>query len=185
MKRRLLYFLSFLVIVFLNVMIIGYGEEVFGSQSVKETKETIKMVPLNNVLKIEAEKEILHYEKESFWDDKSFSDILSSENEFKSEEIKLFKEKLEGHNLQVINPEIQIDNSKRSTVLICDLKGSMYSTDSYDFHWLLGDLPFDLYQFNQLKKELIYKGKFNGIPETIKLIFHFNLAHCHEHIWPG
>ena len=83
-----------------------------------------------------------------------------------------------------VNPKVEFNKTRKSTALICDVKGAMYSTNSYDFHWLLGDLLFDLYQFKQSEKELYYEGEINGVPITIRLIFPYIIAHCHEHVWP-
>ena len=69
--------------------------------------------------------------------------------------------------------------------LSCDIQGVMYSTTSYDFHWLLAALPFDLYKFKQKEKELVYNGYVNSIPTTIRLKFDFPITHCHEHVWPA
>jgi hypothetical protein len=80
--------------------------------------------------------------------------------------------------------EYKFNEKKKSTTLKCDLKGAMYSTNSYDFHWLLRNLPFDLYQFKKLEKELHYDGKVNDVPMRIRLIFPYTVAHCHEHVWP-
>ena len=43
----------------------------------------------------------------------------------------------------------------------------------------------DLYQFKQSKEELNYEGEVNGVPTTIRLIFPYTIAHCHEHVWPA
>jgi hypothetical protein len=92
---------------------------------------------------------------------------------------------LERYSKYAVNPEVEFNEVRKSTALTCDIKGATYSTNSYDFHWLLGDLPFDLYQFKQSEKELYYKGEVNDIPATIRLIFPYVIAHCHEHVWPG
>lgn len=75
------------------------------------------------------------------------------------------------------------DLSTHSIKLSCDIQGAMYSTNSYDFHWLLAALPFDLYKFKQKEKELVYNGDVNSIPTTIWLKFDFPITHCHEHVW--
>mgnify|MGYP001066961605 CR=1 FL=1 len=137
------------------------------------------------IIKIKAEGEILHYQKASFWNEKAFSEILESKQEFESKEIDTFKKNLKKYNKHIINPKVEFDEARKSTILISDIKGAMYSTDSYDFHWLLGDLPFDLYQFKQSEKELNYEGEVNGVPTTIRLIFPYTIAHCHEHVWPA
>ncbi|MEA1913193.1 MAG: hypothetical protein U9N06_05075 [candidate division WOR-3 bacterium] len=152
----------------------------------KEGTEKIKGPgELMNVIEIKAEGEILHYQKESLWGKSGFSEILKSKEEFKSKEINSFEKDLERYKRYIQNSRVEFNETRKSTVLLCDIKGAMYGGDSYEFHWLLGDLPFDLYQFKQFEKELYYKGKINNIPTTIRLVFPYTIAHCHEHVWPG
>lgn len=138
-----------------------------------------------SVIEVRAEGEILHYQNQSFWSEDSFSLILKSKDKFRFEEIASFNKSLQRYGKIMITPKIEFDEENKSTILICDIRGAMYSTNSYDFHWLLADLPFDLYAFKQSEKELTYQGKINGIPITIKLIFPYTIAHCHEHVWPS
>jgi len=107
------------------------------------------------IIYIQAEAEILHYSRQSFWTDEEFSKILESKGKFESEYV------------------------------ASDIEGAMYSADSYDFDWLLGDLPFDLYQFEQSERELDYEGEVNATDTRIRLIFPYPIAHCHEHVWPA
>ena len=137
------------------------------------------------IIEIKAEAEILHYQRESLWTGEEFSKILESKKEFESKEVDSFKKNLEGYNKYIVNAGVEFDEARKSTILICDVRGAMYSANSYDFHWLLGDLPFDLYQFKQSEKELEYEGEINGVTTKIRLIFPYAIAHCHEHVWPG
>ena len=137
------------------------------------------------IINIEVVDQTLCYQRQSLWTEEGFSQILESGEEFETEQISSFKKSLEKYNKSAANTKIEIDKLNKSTTLICDVKGAMYNTDSYDFHWLLADLPFDLYQFKQSEKELNYEGEVNGVPTTIKLIFPYTLAHCHEHVWPA
>lgn len=136
-----------------------------------------------SVVQITAEGEILHYQNQSFWSEDDFSKILKSKDKFMLDEINSFNNSLQKHGIVMVNPKVEFDKENKSTKLICDIKGAMYSTNSYDFHWLLADLPFDLYAFEQSEKELTYQGKINGVPTTIKLIFPYKISHCHEHVW--
>lgn len=151
--------------------------------------ETIGPLEFGNltksVIEVRAEGEILHYQNQSFWSEDGFSKILKSEDKFELEEINSFSNSLQKHGKVMVNPEVEFNKENNLTTLICDIKGAMYSTNSYDFHWLLADLPFDLYAFKQSEKELTYQGKINGVPTTIKLIFPYTIAHCHEHVWPS
>ena len=153
-------------------------------------QQVIEPSPLSGearqIIEIKAEGEILHYQKESLWNEKDFSNILELEEEFKTAEIDSFKKSLERPDgYIVINPEVEFNEAGKSTILTCDVKGAMYSANSYEFHWLLADLPFDLYQFKQSEKELNYEGEVNDVLTTIRLIFPYTIAHCHEHVWPA
>ncbi len=137
------------------------------------------------IIYIQAEAEILHYSRQSFWTDEEFSKILESKGKFESEYVASFQHDLENYDKQVFNGEVIFDKSRKSTTLVCDIEGAMYSADSYDFDWLLGDLPFDLYQFEQSERELDYEGEVNATDTRIRLIFPYPIAHCHEHVWPA
>ena len=151
--------------------------------------ETIGPLEFGNltksVIEVRAEGEILHYQNQSFWSEDSFSEILKWKDNFKFEEINSFNDSLQKYGKVMVNPEVEFNKENKSTTLICDIKGAMYGTNSYDFHWLLADLPFDLYAFKQSEKELTYEGEINSVPTTIKLIFPYTIAHCHEHVWPS
>ena len=127
------------------------------------------------IITIEARDQILRYQWQSFWTEEKFSQL--SENDLKAR----FKEK---YKVKAENFEVSFDKTKKSTILICDIEGAMYSANQYEFHWLLGDLPFDLFAFKQSEKELTYEGKVNDVPTTIRLIFPYAISHCHEHVWP-
>ena len=135
---------------------------------VEETKQVI--------IEIEAVGQIVHYQCQSFWTQDEF--LKLSEDDL----IARFKEK---YNVDARDFEFSLDEAKKSTILICDIKGTTYNSNSYNFHWFLRDLPFDLYQFRQSEKELNYEGEVNGVPTKIRLIFPYTIAHCHEHVWPA
>ncbi|MBN2185972.1 MAG: hypothetical protein JW732_00760 [Dehalococcoidia bacterium] len=136
------------------------------------------------IIEIKTEAEILHYQRQSLWGGEEFSKILESKKEFESEEVDSFENNLESYNKDIVNVEVKFDEAGESTIFKCDIRGAMYSANSYDFHWLLGDLPFDLYQFKRSEKELYYEGDVNGVTTEIRLIFPYTIAHCHEHVWP-
>lgn len=138
-----------------------------------------------SVVEVRAEGEILHYRNQSFWSEDSFSKISKSRDKFEFEVIDSFDNSLQKYGKVIVNPEVEFNQENKSTTLICDIKGAMYSTDSYDFHWLLADLPFNLYAFEQSEKELTYHDEINNITTTIKLIFPYTIAHCCEHVWPA
>ena len=162
----------------------GSNSENRGDTKAVEVRKTEWPEPSANAITIRAEGEILHYQKESSWKDVDFSEILASKKKFETDETDSFNKSLERYNVQAFDIEYEFHEKRKSITLKCDVKGALYSTNSYDFHWLLGDLPFDLYQFEQHEKELSYDGKVNGVPTEIRLIFSYTIAHCHEHVWP-
>ena len=184
MNIKILHFLLIFGMVVLGIVAVDSKIQHEGNIKAEEINDIERAVPLSDAITINAEREILHYQKESFWNDKEFSEIIGSRKQFEKEETDSFKEKLEKYDLRVFNMEYEFNEKKKSTTLKCDLEGAMYSTHSYDFHWLLRNLPFDLYQFKKLEKELNYDGKVNDVPMRIRLIFPYTVAHCHEHVWP-
>ena len=137
------------------------------------------------IIEIKAAGQILNYQCQVFWSEEKYSEILADKAGFKSKEIDSLQKNLQRYNKYIVNPNVEFDEARKSTILMCDVKGATYDTDSYDFHWLLGDLPFDLYQFEQSEKELYYEGEVNSVPTTIRLVFPYAIAHCHEHVWPA
>lgn len=135
------------------------------------------------VVKVKAEGEILHYQNQSFWSESSFSEILKVKDRFKLDQIISLNMSLQKSGVTMFNPKVEFNEENKSTTLICDIKGAMYSKNGYDFHWLLADLPFNLYAFEQSGNELVYEGEIKNVPTTIKLVFPFPISHCHEHVW--
>jgi hypothetical protein len=182
-------FFFIIALIVLGMMATGTGfsgmkTEQHGGTESEETGENAWPAPSANVITIKADGEILHYQKESFWKDQDFSDIQSSRKQYEADETSSFRNKLERHDVHLSNIHYDFSDQNKSIAVTCTVKGPMYSTDSYDFHWLLGDLPFDLYQFEQHEKELIYEGTIDGISTEIRLLFSFPISHCHEHVWP-
>ena len=155
-----------------------------GGTKSEETGETRWPELSANEITIQAEGEILHYQKESFWKEQDFSDILSSRKEFEANETNSFRKNLERYDVHLSNIAYELNGERKSITLKCNVIGAMYGSNSYDFHWLLADLPFDLYQFKQHEKELTYEGTINGVSTEIRLLFSFSISHCHEHVWP-
>ena len=91
---------------------------------------------MRNSIEIKAEGELLHYQRESFWNRKDFSETLKSKEKFASKEINSFKRTLERYNRYAVNPKIKFDESKKSIALICDIKGAKEGS-WFDFDWFL------------------------------------------------
>jgi len=183
MNRKHILFIFLFLLIFL-LTLAGFKGQKSAAQSSSYQQGPTVFTPVKVTIEIQAEGKLLHYRRVSVYREGDFSDISSSPHEFSTEAIKGFKNDLQRYNKEVLNCSYTTAISKHSVTLTGDIQGAMYSTNSYDFHWLLGELPFDLYQFTQSEKELIYSGKINGCPTTIQLIFNLPITHCHEHVWP-
>jgi len=150
--------------------------------------EEIKLVEIKKIkdeIKTIAEGEIMRYQEESFYSEDDFSVILENEDEFKSQLIEKFKEGIIGVIAE--NCQANLNQSKKSAILKCDIKGARYGTNSYNMHFLLNSTKrfgFDLYGFKEIGKKFIYDGEINNIPTKIIFEFPYEFCHCHEHAWP-
>ena len=143
---------------------------------IKEIKDEIKTV---------TEGEIIKYQEESFYSEGDFSVILKNQEEFKNQLIKRFKEKIIG--VEALDCQVDLNDSKKSAVLKCDIKGARFGTNSYNMHFLLNGTKrfgFDLYGFKEVGKKFVYEGKINGITTKIIFEFPYEFGNCHEHVWP-
>ncbi len=183
MNRKYVLFIFLFLLIFLFTLA-GFKDQRSAAQSSSYQQNSAVFTPIEVTVEIQAEGKLLHYKRDSVYHEGDFSEIHTSLHEFSTETIKNFKNDVQRYNKEALNCLYTTDISKHSVTLTCDIQGAMYSTNSYDFHWLLGGLPFDLYQFTQSEKELIYSGKVEGIPTTIQLTFDFPITHCHEHVWP-
>lgn len=141
---------------------------------------------LKEVIKIEAEEEILYYQKQSFWDEKDFLKILNLGEEFSKIEINSFEKSIleDGKKeIEIKNSEFEFNKEEKSTVFTCQIRGVMDENGSFDFHWLLKNFPFDFFQFKKFDKELIFDGKINGVSTEISLKFPFSIANSEERVW--
>ncbi len=184
MNRNALYFLTTIALIVLGISVISCKGKNKKSTTYSRVPQKIEsLILFKDSINIEAEGKILHYQEISSWDENNFSKILNNKNDFISNKINSFKKKLRKYNRNIINPKVEFNESTKTTTFLCDVQGARYSRNSYEFHWLLGDLPFDLYQFKKSKKELNYEGKVNNVITTIRLVFPFAITHCHEHVW--
>jgi hypothetical protein len=93
---------------------------------------------LKNVIEVRAEGTILHYQKESFWNETKFSEIMENKTDFIFDLIKNFNESLsvcgeEGE--RAINAQVEINEKNKSTILRCDIYGAIRkSGNSYQPH---------------------------------------------------
>jgi hypothetical protein len=139
---------------------------------------------IKRVIKIEAEGDLLHYQEESFWDEESFYEVISSKEKFEAKKIDSFKRDAESLGRNIVNPSIKFDESKRTTLLLCDVKGTRQG-NWYDFDWFLRPLGLDFLDshFERKDMELYWEGKIRGINAIISIKFPFPISNCHEHVW--
>ncbi len=136
---------------------------------------------LKDTIEVRAQGDTLHYREVSLYSKQDFAQILKEKEGFKSTVIASLKKR---YGWYVSAPKVMLNEEESTVTVQCLINGAMYAPKSYDFHWLLKDLPFDLYQFKQQRKVLIYDGIVGGVPTIIKLQFPYEAAHCHEHVWP-
>jgi len=148
---------------------------------IKEAKlEEVKAK--KQVIKTEAKGEIIKYQEDSLYSEDDFAVILENEDEFKSQLIEKFKKEI--IRVTAENCKVDLDQSKKSALLKCNIKGARYGTNSYNMHFLLGNWPFDLMNFERFERKLTWEGEIDDVPTSIVFEFPYTLSHCHEHVWP-
>lgn len=140
-----------------------------------------KFKKLQNTIEVKAKGDTLHYRETSLYSERDFTQILKEKGSFSSTVIASLKKR---YGRYILAPKVMFNEEESTVTVQCLIKGAMYAPKSYDFHWLLKDLPFDLYQFKEQGKGLVYYGIIKGVPTVIRLQFPYELAHCHEHVWP-
>lgn len=186
MNKKFFYSLLVIGLVVLGILIVGCWEGGKHAANVEEPQKIEEVTPLRNAIEIEAEGEVLHYQREYFWNDEDFSKILGLKEEFEAEEICSFKGTLEGHNRYASNPKIEFDESRKSAILICDIEGAKEGS-WFDFDWLLRPYGLDFIDshFERREKELYWEGGVEQVKTTIRIKFPYAVSNCHEHVWPA
>ena len=71
---------------------------------------------------------------------------------------------MERYNRHTVNPKVEFNEARKSTTLICDVKGAKEGS-WYDFDWFLRpwDLDFIDSHFEKREKELYWQGKVEGV----------------------
>jgi hypothetical protein len=152
------------------------------------------------VLTVEVERIIIHYQKQSFWNESEFFGILENREEFKTALIQDFTEKISRYGERgeyAVDADVEFDEPKKATVLKCDVHDAITETDdSYraTFIWLLSPLGLDFIddKFEESKEGLSWDGEVDGISTsiTIKLPLQESVyeawqqpvGHCHGHV---
>ena len=154
---------------------------------------------LENNITVEVEGTIIHYQKQSFWNESEFSAILENKEEFKNAVIQDFDEKMYHERGEyAVGADVEFDETKKATVLKCDVHGAITKSDD-SYHatllWLLRPLGLSFInnKFEASKEGLSWDGEVDGIPTviTVKLPPHETLYaawqqpvwHCHGHVW--
>ena len=139
---------------------------------------------LKRVIKMEAERGIVHYQKESFWDERSFYEILNSKADFEAKQLNSFQRNAQKYGRKIVNPKVEFDESKKATLFLCDVEGTKQG-NWYDFDWFLRPLGLDFLDshFQRKDKELRWGGKVRGVKTEISIRFPYSISNCHEHVW--
>ncbi len=166
------------------ILIVGCGKEEKGATKVEEPLKIAQLRPLMNSIAIIAEGDILHYQREYFWNDEDFSKLLESKEEFKTTEIDYFETNLQRYNRYAVNSKIEFNELKKLTVLLCDITG-VKEGYWFDFDWFLRPYGLDFVDshFERKEKELSWEGEVEGIETTISIKFPYSISNCHEHVW--
>ncbi|MCK4736496.1 MAG: PGF-CTERM sorting domain-containing protein [Methanophagales archaeon] len=156
---------------------------------------------LENNITVEVEETTIHYQKQSFWTESEFSAILENKEDFKSEIIQDFNEKLSRYGERgeyAVGADVEFEETKKATVFKCDVHDAVTkSDDSYraTFIWLLSPLGLDFIDdnFEESKEGLSWEGEVDGIPtsitielppqETVYAAWEEPVGHCHGHVW--
>lgn len=186
MDKKFFHSLLVIGLVVLAMLIMGCEKEGKGVTKVEEPPKIEEVGPLRNAIDIEAEGEVLHYQRESFWNDEDFSKLLESKEEFEAKEVDSFERTLQRYNRYAINRKIEFDESKKSTVLVCDIGGAKEG-DWFDFDWFLRPHGLDFIDshFENTANELYWEGEVERVKTTISIKFPYAISNCHEHVWPA
>ena len=147
-----------------------------------KTKTILQIKKAKDEIKTKVQGEIIKYQEKSFYSGDDFRIILENQDKYKAQLINNFQKKIIG--VKAENCKVDFNELENSATLECDIKGAEYGANSYSMHFLLGNWPFDLYQFKEYQKKLVYNGKINGVPTYIVFEFPYAISHCHEHVWP-
>ena len=114
-----------------------------------------------------------------------FSEILRSRKKFEYKEINSFAKDLERYNRYAVKPKVEFNEARKSTTLICDIKGAKQGS-WFDFDWFLRPWRLDFIDshFEKREKELYWQGKVEGAKTIISIRFPYSISNCHEHVWP-
>lgn len=155
----------------------------------------------HNIITVEVEGTIIHYQKQSFWNESEFSAILENKEEFKNVVILDFNEKMYHERGEyAVGADVEFDEMKKATVFKCDVHDAIRESDGEyyaTFKWLLVPLRLDFIDdnFEESKGGLSWDGEVDGIPTNISIKLPLqetvyaawerlpSPGHCHGHVW--
>lgn len=164
--------------------------------------ELDELTRIRSTIKVKAKGIVLHYRDESSWREDQYPVIMENKAEISSDLITKFVDALSRHSERgehTVNAEVEFDESRKSTILRCDIHGAVSERDdSYYavFSWLLRPLGLDFIDddFGESEQGLFWEGAINGIPTTITVelptidhtvyeAWQHSIGHCHAHAW--
>jgi len=156
---------------------------------------------LENYITVEVGGTIIHYQKQSFWNESEFSAILEDREGFKNAVIQDFDEKMSKYRERgesAVGADVEFEETKKATVLKCDVHDAIRESDGEyyaTFKWLLVPFGLDFIDdnFEESKEELSWDGEVGGIPTNISIklpsqeavyaAWEQPVGHCHAHVW--
>jgi hypothetical protein len=160
------------------------------------------MEEMEQIVKVEAEGVILHYQAESLWGKDEFSTILQNRDSFSSNLVEKFNDDISKHGERgeyVANAYVEFNEEAKSTVLRCDIEGAVSKSESKysaTFFWLLRPLGLDFIDndFEESEKGLFWEGLVNDVPTSVSVelpdidgsiyeAWQHPVGHCHAHVW--
>ena len=181
-----------------SIMIIGIGVSPLWAVQPGVVPETGL---LENNITVEVEGTVIHYQKQSFWNESEFSAIFENNEEFKNAVIQDFNEKMYHEQREyAVGADVEFDEMKKATVLKCDIHGAIRESDGEyyaTFKWLLVPFGLDFIDdnFEKSKEGLSWDGEVDGIPMNISIKLPLqetvyaawerlpSPGHCHGHVW--
>jgi hypothetical protein len=160
------------------------------------------MEEMEQIVRVEAEGVILHYQAESLWGTDEFSAILQNRDGFSSNLVEKFIDDVSKHGERgehVANAYVEFNEEAKSIVLRSDIEGAVSKSEnkySATFFWLLRPLGLDFIDndFEESGKGLFWEGIVNDVPTSVSVelpaiggsayeAWQHPVGHCHAHVW--
>ena len=143
---------------------------------------------IQRVVEVKADGLTLHYLRQSFWEEESFSNYLANQAQFKADFKEDFEQRLAKNSVSALDYQFSFDSATHSTIIRCNIHDAIsIAGGEYRarFEWL--ELPegVDLLNFNKPTEDTL-KGEteINSIPVTFTLMFPVPITgNCHYHVW--